>query len=84
MVLLEFQSRIDARMALRILTYTGLIHQELVRNKALPEGGLLPPVLPVVLYNGDDPWNAVMDVRELIARWAGAGAVPAVAAVPRG
>ena len=67
LVLLEFQSRIDSRMALRILTYTGLIHQELVRNKALPKGGLLPPVLPVVLYNGDDPWNAAMDVRDLIA-----------------
>ena len=37
-------------MALRILTYTSLLYQELVRNDALDAGGRLPAVLPVVLY----------------------------------
>ena len=42
LVLLEFQSEDDPWMALRILTYTGLLYQELVRNQApeMAEGRL--------------------------------------------
>ena len=67
LVLLEFQSTDEPRMALRILTYTSLLYQELVRNDALDAGGRLPAVLPVVLYNGDSRWRAVLEVGELIA-----------------
>ena len=67
LVLLEFQSRDEPRMALRILTYTGLLYQELVRNGAVAADEPLPPVLPVVLYNGVPPWRAVRDVGDLIA-----------------
>ena len=52
-VLLEFQSTDEPRMALRILTYTSLLYQELVRNDALDARGRLPVVLPVVLYTGE-------------------------------
>ena len=67
LVLIEFQSRDEPRMALRILTYTGLLYQELVRNGAVAADEPLPPVLPVVLYNGAPPWRAVRDVGDLIA-----------------
>ena len=67
LVLLEFQSTAEPRMALRILTYTSLLYQELVRNDALDAGGRLPPVLPVVLYNGEARWKAAVEVGELIA-----------------
>ena len=67
LVLLEFQSEDDARMALRILTYTSLLYQELGRSKAPIAARRLPPVLPVVLYNGADPWRAPLEVSELIA-----------------
>ena len=67
LVVLEFQSTAEPRMALRILTYTSLLYQELVRNDALDAGGRLPPVLPIVLYNGDSRWKAAMEVGELIA-----------------
>ena len=67
LVLLEFQSTAEPRMALRILTYTSLLYQELVRNDALDTGGRLPPVLPIVLYNGDSRWRAAVEVGELIA-----------------
>ena len=67
LVLLEFQSTDEPRMALRILTYTSLLYQELVRNDALDTGGRLPPVLPVVLYNGDARWRAALEMGELIA-----------------
>ena len=67
LVLLEFQSTEEPRMALRILTYTSLLYQELVRNDALDARGRLPAVLPVVLYTGAARWRAAVEVRELIA-----------------
>ena len=50
-VQLEFQSTVDATMAVRLLTRTGLLYQDLLRQgEAAP--GALPPVLSVVFYNG--------------------------------
>ena len=68
LLVLEFQSRDDPLMALRILVYTSLLYQELVRNKApgLDERGRLPVVLPVVLYNGEAPWRAPREVSDLV------------------
>ena len=73
LLLLEFQAQDDRWMALRILTYTGLLLQELIRSRA-PEvaGERLPAVLPVVLYNGTAPWIAAPEMRTLITpvgRW---------------
>ena len=67
LVLLEFQSQSEPRMALRMLTYTSLLYEELVRNGAVGKGEPLPAVLPVVLYNGESAWGAARDVGELIA-----------------
>ena len=72
MLLLEFQSAVDRSMAVRILTYAGLLHQKLIAEGALRERSALPPVLPVVIYNGRRPWTAVADVAELIASGRGA------------
>lgn len=66
LILLEFQSRDDPDMALRILEYTTLLYRELRRNRALESDGRRPPVLPVVLYNGDSPWRAAVEVGDLI------------------
>ena len=66
LILLEFRSEDDPWMALRIHTYTGLLYQEMVRNEAPGvAAGRLPP-LPVVLYNGTEPWTAAGEMRELI------------------
>ncbi|HNV72380.1 MAG TPA: Rpn family recombination-promoting nuclease/putative transposase, partial [Candidatus Ozemobacteraceae bacterium] len=65
-ILIEFQSDVDPFMALRIMTYLGLLYQDLVNQKLLYQGRLLPPVLPIVLYNGNPRWNASVDVQELI------------------
>ena len=67
LVLLEFQSTDEPRMALRILTYTSLLYQELVRNDALEARERLPAVLPMVLYTGEARWRAAVEVGELIA-----------------
>ena len=66
LVLLEFQSTTDEIMALRVLQYTAMLYHELLRSRVV-KAGELPPVLPVVLYNGDAEWRAAKDVRELIA-----------------
>ena len=66
LILLEFQSTNDARMALRNLEYTALLYRQLDRRGELGEIGEWPPVLPVVLYNGDAPWTAKVEMRDLI------------------
>jgi len=66
MLLLEFQSTPDRWMALRALVYVGLLWQHLVREKRLPPDGRLPPVLPVVVYNGDPRWAMPLALHELV------------------
>ena len=53
LVLLEFQSAVDRTMAVRILAYTALLYQDLLRASSDP----LPPVLPIVLYDGSERWR---------------------------
>lgn len=66
-LLLEFQSSIDPLMAIRILEYVAFIYRHIATQQA---GGLkpksLPPVLPVVLYNGSAVWSAAQQINELI------------------
>ncbi|HJX29867.1 MAG TPA: Rpn family recombination-promoting nuclease/putative transposase [Thermoanaerobaculia bacterium] len=65
-ILLELQSTVDRYMAVRMLTYVGLLYQDLIRRKLVNADGRLPPILPVVLYNGDTPWRATRDVASLV------------------
>ena len=66
LVLLEFQSTTDEIMALRVPQYTAMLYHELLREGSV-KAGQLPPVLPVVLYNGDAKWRAATEMRGLIA-----------------
>lgn len=65
-LLIEFQSTVDRYMAVRILVYLGLLYQDLVRTGQLAGEGRLPPVLPIVLYNGNPRWSAPTDIADLI------------------
>ena len=65
-LLLEFQSTVDWFMAVRIMTYVGLLYQDLIKSESIRTGKKLPPVLPVVLYNGDNRWQAPVNIKELI------------------
>ena len=67
LLLLEFHSSDDHYMALRILIYTGMLYQELVRNAAPEAREALPAVLPIVLYNGTPRWRAPQEMGDLIA-----------------
>lgn len=71
-LLLEFQSGVDRYMAVRLLGYIALLYQDLIRTGLLPADGRLPPVLPVVLYNGGNRWTAPVTVEQLIAPVPGA------------
>jgi hypothetical protein len=53
---LEFQTRPDPFMAIRAGTYRFLLWEDLIRRKAFTPSGMLPPVLSVVVYNGEEPW----------------------------
>ena len=65
-LLLEFQSSGDPYMAVRVLTYAGLLYQELLRANQLPEDGKLPLVFSVVLYNGSARWRAAQELTALM------------------
>ncbi len=65
-ILLEFQSTVDQWMAVRIMTYIGLLYQDLIRTGQLNKENRLPPVLPVVLYSGERKWTAATDIVQLV------------------
>ena len=65
-ILIEFQSRVDAFMGVRIANYVSLLYQDLLARQALTDDDRLPPVLPIVLYNGESRWSAPTDLHTLI------------------
>ncbi|CAK0777422.1 transposase [Azospirillaceae bacterium] len=65
-LLFEFQSTIIEWMAVRTQVYIGLLWQQIIKERNLKRGDKLPPVLPIVLYNGDQRWNAPLEVSDLI------------------
>ena len=65
LIALEFQSRIDRDMPVRISSYRAMIRQRLAeRNRGKP----IPEVLPIVIYNGEIPWNADRTVEARLMR----------------
>ncbi|MEM7586688.1 MAG: Rpn family recombination-promoting nuclease/putative transposase [Acidobacteriota bacterium] len=65
-LLIEFQSRVARFMAVRVLAYIMLLYQDLILRQQLTGSRKLPPVLPIVLYNGTRRWTAPLQVSELI------------------
>ena len=57
-VLLEFQSTVDWMMAVRIQDYAAQLWLDMHRRKPFGRNRAPPPILPVVIYNGDPVWNA--------------------------
>ncbi len=66
LLMLEFQSTQDRWMALRVMTYAGLLWQHIVQEKRLIPDARLPPIFPVVLYNGDPRWTMPVSLAPLI------------------
>ncbi|MCL5426679.1 MAG: Rpn family recombination-promoting nuclease/putative transposase [Gammaproteobacteria bacterium] len=65
-ILLEFQSSVDRTMPIRLMHYVACFYSELLKQKVVTPSQGLPPVFPVVLYNGSKPWTAPLDVFEMI------------------
>ncbi|MFT3802600.1 MAG: Rpn family recombination-promoting nuclease/putative transposase [Burkholderiaceae bacterium] len=65
-LLIEFQSRDDPTMAVRVMVYLGLLYQSLIRHGMIAAGDPLPPVFPIVLYNGVVPWRSAQDVADML------------------
>lgn len=72
-LLIEFQSTVDRFMALRVLSYVAQFYMMLIEGKRIRK---LPPVFPVVLYNGESKWNAPVSFRELVEDALPEGYVP--------
>jgi hypothetical protein len=66
-LLIEFQSGSDQWMAVRTQVYQGLLWQQVIDEQRLQAGARLPPLFLVVLYNGEQRWNAVTEISNLIA-----------------
>ena len=67
-ILMELQSRVSRFMALRLWGYLQHLAQAVLDSKAFLASHrprLLPPILPVVLYNGEAPWTAPRSLAEL-------------------
>ena len=69
LVILEFQSTPDRFMALRVLNYLCTVYKSYLKknkNKKNKTIKTLPPVFPIVLYNGADPWPSPLQISDLI------------------
>ena len=62
--LLEFQSTVDKFLAIRILNYMTSLYMDLLKSGDKYE--VLPPVFPIVLYNGEQKWTAPQSAEDLI------------------
>ncbi|MBF0152325.1 MAG: Rpn family recombination-promoting nuclease/putative transposase [Magnetococcales bacterium] len=67
-LLIEFQSTVEWFMSVRMDCYTMLLYQDLISSGSIKPGEKLPPVLPVVIYNGKARWSAALDVADLIVQ----------------
>ena len=68
-LLIDFQSTVDKFMSLRLMTYTGLFYEHLLKEKKKKKEKIpdkLPPVFPILLYNGKHKWSACLNISELI------------------
>ena len=65
-ILLEFQSRPDPSMPVRLMGYESLFYQSLMAGQPAAGWRKLPLVIPIVIYNGWEPWNVATDLGSLI------------------
>lgn len=62
-ILIEFQSTVNWFMALRVLHYMSSFWLDYAENH--PKCPKLPPIFPIVLYSGEEPWMAATQLAHL-------------------
>ncbi|WAM31396.1 Rpn family recombination-promoting nuclease/putative transposase [Caldicellulosiruptor naganoensis] len=69
-ILFEHQSTVDYNMAMRLLFYITDIWRDWLKqfdkNQFKNKSFEFPPVVPIVLYDGDNPWTAIVNLKERI------------------
>ncbi len=66
-ILIDFQTTVDKFMSLRLMSYIGLFYEYLLKKRKKKEYlHKLPPVFPIILYNGGKKWTAPTEINELI------------------
>ncbi|POZ53692.1 Rpn family recombination-promoting nuclease/putative transposase [Methylovulum psychrotolerans] len=63
-LLTEFQATAPWYMAIRMLNYVGNFYMDWLRDN--PQKQDLPPIFPLVLYNGNPKWTAATDFASLL------------------
>ncbi|WP_326497913.1 Rpn family recombination-promoting nuclease/putative transposase [Clostridium sp. ZS2-4] len=70
-VLLEFQSKVDFQMPIRLLFYMAEIWRDVLKNtdknKRKRKNFKLPAIIPIVLYNGKNKWTACTSFKEILS-----------------
>lgn len=70
-VLLEFQSRVDFQMPMRLLFYMVEVWRDILKNSTKSDRRRkefkLPAVVPIVLYNGKNKWSAKTSFKEILS-----------------
>ena len=65
-ILMEFQSRPDPTMPVRLMGYVSHFYQNLIANQGAAGRRRLPLVIPVVVYNGQERWNEATDLGSML------------------
>ncbi len=69
-MLVEHQSRIDHAMPLRVLFYMNAVWHKLYcaanADRRKTSSFRVPPILPIVLYTGEEPWASAIRLAEVI------------------
>ena len=65
-ILLEFQSTVDRTMPIRLMHYVACFYDHLLKNGTTTPSKGLPPILPIVLYNGSERWTARQDIYDMV------------------
>ena len=70
-VLLEFQSKVDFQMPMRLLFYMTEVWRDILKNtdknQRKRKAFKLPAIIPIVLYNGKNKWTANMNFKEMLS-----------------
>ena len=70
-VLLEFQSKVDFQMPMRLLFYMTEVWRDILKNTdkntRKRKSFKLPAIIPIVLYNGKNKWTANMNFKEMLS-----------------
>ena len=70
-VLLEFQSKVDFQMPMRLLFYMTEVWRDILKNTDKKESKRknfrLPSIIPIVLYNGKNTWTAHTSFKEILS-----------------